>query len=362
MAVRKYENKGNVRWFVDIVLPNGRRIRKIVGTKKQADLVERKMLSEIVENRWGIQDKEDINFKDLIVKYLEYAKLNKAVSTFKSDGYRINAHLLPYFNNLPVSQISSQMVDDYKALRIREGGSSKTINNELVNLSHILKMAIRWKYLDSNVVSSIDKMKLSKNNPRYLSQDEIERLVEASRDFYIHALLVTALHTGMRKSELFNLTWNDVDFEQKTIAIQSKADWHTKNYKARVLQMTPVLYGVLREHRHFQLELGEKSGYVFTYAGNRINASIAKSLKRVLDKASITGVTLHTLRHTFASQLVLAGVSLREVQELMGHQSYETTLKYSHLSEEHVKKQVLRLPYGRTTEIQIVDKGQVKSA
>ena len=326
--------------------------------------MEHQIQKEIIEGKWGIREKKNISFEDLIVKYLEYAKLNKAVSTYTSDYYRINAHLVPYFNNMPVNQISSVMIDDYKAMRIKEGGSPKTINNELVNLSHILKMAIRWKYLDSNVVSSVDKMKLSKNNPRYLCQDEIERLVEASRDSYIYALIVTALHTGMRKSELFNLTWNDVDFEQKTVAIQSKPDWHTKNYKPRVLQMTPVLYGVLKEHRHFQLELGEKSGYVFTYEGNRINASIAKSLNRVLAKAGITGVTLHTLRHTFASQLVLAGVSLREVQELMGHQSYETTLKYSHLSEEHVKKQVLRLPYGKNTEIQVVteNKGQVKSA
>jgi integrase len=209
-------------------------------------------------------------------------------------------------------------------------------------------------------------MKLSKNNPRYLSQSEIERLLDCAKEFYVYPLLVTALHTGMRKSELFNLTWNDIDFEQKTVAIQSKPDWHTKNYKPRVLQMTPVLYSVLKEHRHFQLELGYKLNYVFTYEGNRINASIAKSLNRVLDKAGITGVTLHTLRHTFASQLVLAGVSLREVQELMGHQSYETTLKYSHLSEEHVKKQVLRLPYGNiygrnSAEISIVNDSKEKA-
>jgi integrase/recombinase XerC len=75
---------------------------------------------------------------------------------------------------------------------------------------------------------------------------------------------------------------------------------------------------------------------------------------------------LHTLRHSFASQLVLAGVSLREVQELMGHQSYETTLKYSHLSEEHVKKQVLRLPYGNiygrnSAEISIVNESKEKA-
>jgi hypothetical protein len=62
-------------------------------------------------------------------------------------------------------------------------------------------------------------------------------------------------------------------------------------------------------------------------------------------KAGLTNVTLHTLRHTFASQLALAGVPLRDIQELMGHQSFQTTLQYAHLSEEHVKKQVLQLPF-----------------
>ena len=65
----------------------------------------------------------------------------------------------------------------------------------------------------------------------------------------------------------------------------------------------------------------------------------------MLNIAGLKGVTLHSLRHTFASQLVLAGVSLREIQELMGHQSFETTLQYAHLAEDHVKRQVLRLPF-----------------
>jgi site-specific recombinase XerD len=62
-------------------------------------------------------------------------------------------------------------------------------------------------------------------------------------------------------------------------------------------------------------------------------------------KAKLVGVTLHTLRHTFASQLAMAGVSMKEIQELMGHLSIETTLQYAYLSEDHVKRQVLKLPF-----------------
>ena len=98
-------------------------------------------------------------------------------------------------------------------------------------------------------------------------------------------------------------------------------------------------------HHRQQLEMGIQSGYVFTYRGERIRAGIKKSFITVLRDAGLEGVTLHTLRHTFASQLVMAGVPLKDVQELMGHQSFETTLQYAHLSEEHVKRQVLKLPF-----------------
>ena len=102
---------------------------------------------------------------------------------------------------------------------------------------------------------------------------------------------------------------------------------------------------MLKVHRQLHLEHRIQNDYVFTYQGNRIKTDICVSLGTVMKKAGLTDVTLHTLRHTFASQLVMAGVALKEVQELMGHQSFETTLQYVHLSEDHVKRQVLKLPF-----------------
>jgi len=199
--------------------------------------------------------------------------------------------------------------------------------------------------VDKNVVSSVDKMKVPEKPHRFLNQEEIRRLVEATRGSHIYPIIVTALHTGMRKSELLNLKWADVDFDHGTVTVQAKADWHTKNYRSRVLQLTPMLYEVLREQRDRQSELGFQSGYVLTYQGERIKRGIRDSLRTAVRKAGLQNVTLHTLRHTFASQLVMAGVSLKEAQELMGHRSFQTTLQYAHLSEDHVKKQVLKLPF-----------------
>ena len=103
----------------------------------------------------------------------------------------------------------------------------------------------------------------------------------------------------------------------------------------------------VKEHEAEQPDPQIRSEYVFTYKGKPIRQDIRKSWRRVVRKAGLQGVTLHTLRHTFASQLVMAGVPLRDVQELLGHQNFATTLRYAHLSPDHVKRQVLNLPFAR---------------
>jgi len=256
-----------------------------------------------------------------------------------------------------LKDITPKTIDRYKAKRFRDGASdnrvsNNTVNHELVCLSHIFKMAVRWGYSEQNPVSSVEKLKVAKRPPRFLSLEEIDQLLDACRGTHIYSIVVTAIHTGMRKAELLNLQWSDVDFEQRKIFIQPKKDWHTKNYRARTVFLTPALYEVLHEHWRIHVKSGVRSDYVFTYNGKRIKYGIDDSLASAVERAGLKpddvdseNVTLHTLRHTFASQLAIAGVPLRDIQELMGHQSFQTTLQYAHLSEEHVKKQVLRLPF-----------------
>jgi integrase len=330
---------------VDIALPNGQRFRKNVKSKKQADDLHQKITSEIFEGKWDIQEREMILFRQLVSQYLEYCAVNKATSTYKCDKYRIEAHLLPYFGDMQLTQITPQIVEAYKSMRVNNKAAPKTINHELSNLQHMMKLAQRWGYIRDNVVATVPKLRLVKNPPRFLSHEEVEKLINAAGGSHLYPLLVTAAHTGMRKSELFFLTWDDVDFDQGTITIQNKEGWHTKNYKSRVLSLTPRLRNVLLAHKQDQDAQEVYSEYVFTYKGKKLQSTIKRSLRTVLNQAGLKNVTLHMLRHTFASHLVMAGVPLREIQELMGHASFETTLQYAHLSKDHAKKQVLRLPY-----------------
>ena len=347
MSIYKRTFKNGIKWCVYLVLPDGSKFRKVVGTKKEAEKVERKLRNEMVAGKWEIWEKEDILFSDLVAEYLEYAENSKSKTSFTADRSRILSHLLPYFGRMMLDGITSQMVDSYKTMRMKQKAAPKTIVLELSNLSHMLKMAVRWQYIEKNVAEIVEKPRLVKNSPRFLNQDEIQRLIEGAYGSHIYPLIVTALHTGMRKSELLNLKWTDIDFQQGTLSVQSKKDWHTKNYMSRTLQLTPVLRDVLLEEINRQHSEEKLCEYAFIWKGERIKQDIRRSFRTALRNAGLenSGVTLHTLRHTFASQLVMAGVPLREVQALMGHQNYETTLRYAHLAEDHVKKQVLKLPF-----------------
>ena len=134
-----------------------------------------------------------------------------------------------------------------------------------------------------------------------------------------------------------------MDFDQNTVTVQPKDDWHTKNYGYRVLEMTQTL----RQTLLTQFEIRAHDEYVFAYEGAKLTSNVAYSFKRVIREAGLKNVTLHTLRHTFASHLAMSGVPLMHIQQLLGHKDYNTTLVYAHLSTESVRSQVHRLPFNR---------------
>ncbi len=163
MAVRKRGKK----WFVDLYLPNGKRYRRMVGNKKDADQAELQKMIEITGGKWDLREK-DITFSEFMPGYFDYTNSVKAKSSHSNDKYRIEAHIVPYFGGTPLRSITPKMVDKYKATRIKDGASNNTVNHELVCLSHIMKMAVRWRYIERNPVSSVEKLKVPKRSPRYL--------------------------------------------------------------------------------------------------------------------------------------------------------------------------------------------------
>ena len=153
----------------------------------------------------------------------------------------------------------------------------------------------------------------------------------------------TFLLTGMRKGELANLEWKDVDFRRRKIKIRRKPFWQPKTGE-REIPIGSQLLPILRRLRAANSK-GLKSDFVFPHKdGDRNRSKLREKLIRVANEAGIENLTsLHALRHTFASRLVMKGVDLPTVQKLMGHADIQTTMIYAHLAEDHLAEAVDRL-------------------
>jgi integrase len=187
------------------------------------------------------------------------------------------------------------------------------------------------KALD-NPVSHQKPLRADNRRLRYLSHEDIPRMLSAA-DEILRPLLIVALHTGLRRSELFALTWQDVDVKQEVIRVV-----HTKNGERREIPMTDTLRATVQ-----QLPRRLASDYVFPGKTGRGLVDVRKRFRRALQEAGIEGFVFHDLRHTFASHLVMAGVDLVTVKEFLGHKDLKMTLRYAHLAPDYKRAASARL-------------------
>ncbi|HOK56764.1 MAG TPA: site-specific integrase [bacterium] len=134
----------------------------------------------------------------------------------------------------------------------------------------------------------------------------------------------------MRRGEIVNLKWQDIDMKERIITL-----WDTKSKEKRYVPMNEIVFQTL-----LNIEKDPLSEYVFYGKDKNSHISehyISHLFEKIIKKAGITNFRFHDLRHTFASWLVMKGVNLKTVQELMGHKDFTTTLRYAHLSPEHKK-------------------------
>ena len=287
-------------------------------------------------------DRKEITFSEFCQKYLEYSAANHAQSTHYDYGNTIARDLIPQFGKMLLREITVQSIEDFKrsaAARCRPA----SVNKMLRYLKAILNKAVEWEYLDSNPCRRIKPFRLEEKTGRYLESQEIERVLAVAGS--VRLIILAALHTGLRRSELFHLRWQDVDFEEKIITVRNRPDWHSKNYKNRVIPMTDVLTEELFQH---YLNRAAQSWYVFPGKNSRPMNNIDKSLKRIWREADVARFTLHDLRRTYASHLAFEAADITSIQELLGHRHVSTTMQYTRTAQERLRLAVARLTYGQT--------------
>ncbi|HEX3034616.1 MAG TPA: site-specific integrase [Thermodesulfobacteriota bacterium] len=205
-------------------------------------------------------------------------------------------------------------------------------------MRHLLYLAKRWKkFFGENPVSESGLLKVNNLQERILSPEEENRLIMNSSPHLV-PILITALNTGMRKGEIISLRWEDIDFENNLITVRQEV---SKSKKLRRIPINSTLRKVLLEQK---LKTGWNDYVFLNPEGSPYQRS--DSLKRCFEgacrRANIKGFRFHDLRHTFATRLIKAGVSIVVVSKILGHADLKTTMRYVH-PEDSLKDAVEKL-------------------
>lgn len=262
---------------------------------------------------------------------------------------KATTHLLPYFGSRRLTDIRTldiQVFLNQKADRHARSG----LHHMKATLSRLLSDAVAWGYLRENPVRGVKlpHTRLAPPQP-YLSPEQVRKLVFALREPY-RTIVLTAVLTGLRPSELFALSWSDVDFERQVIQISRSCymgefGMPKTPRSRRALVMPSILQKALQEHRQRTRHIA--GDLVFsTRDGKPIDPSrvLKKAVYPVLARLKIPRVGWRAFRHTVATLLQQMGVPVKIAQEQLGHANPTTTLAiYTHAVPEAQKGAVLRM-------------------
>jgi len=313
--------KGNTYWMIKQY--KGKKIERSLDTKVKRVAEERhaKIVAEIIDGGYFDNQKaKTITVKEMADKYkAKWQRLRDETSLKK---------LMPVFGHLKLSEVTTELISGYRDERLKIVKPA-TVYQELALLRRMFNVARKvWKWTKENPVADISFSVGNENaRDRWLTTEEEQNLIsKATNPIWLRPLLITALHTGMRRGEILNLKWQDIDFVRKILTIHK-----SKNGEKRSIPLSQTLYHTLKN-----IKVVNISGTVFPISVR----SLREAFDMTLEKAGIRDFHFHDLRHTFATQLVQRGQDLYKVKELLGHKSISVTVRYAHHYPESLRTSV----------------------
>ena len=318
------------RWFVEIRYPDGSRFRKRLRREREAVRLWASEQAKIEDGTWDERAARNITVSGAMDQYRTYSEVqHRSHNTYIAPSLALwEEHLAP---NTHLAKVASQQVEDFKLKRAQKVART-TVDKDLAVLKAFFNWCIAHRLAVSNPVRRVKLFHDDNSRLRYLTREEYDRLIEAAKTIktspYLEEKIVLAAHTGLRRGSLFNLRWNQVDFDNRVIRIP-----RTKS--GRPLSL-PLNVTALKTLKALAEAKTPESPYVFPHKSGPSEGEPVQDIKNgfhaALEIAEIADFTWHDLRHTFASWLMMRGASLRSVAELLGHQSLKMTMRYAHLS------------------------------
>ena len=337
MTLCKHRNGIYYIWWTDEL---GRRHKTSTRSRRKAEALKflQRFKAGRQERRAGSRYRSVSQFLE---EYLEYSRTYHAPATqsLASLAFR---QFIRVVGDLPIQKISTRQIDTFLSVRPSEA-SVWTARKYYGVLASAFEIAVRWKYIASNPFREIGKPKAKEALPAHFSKAEFTRFITDVTDLDDRDLYVCAILTGLRLSELACLEWSsDIDFVRTLVLAQNKVNFSTKTRRNRAIPMNEQLWRLLASRK-------EKAvcDLVFHREGRRLSKdAISKTFKRYIRELGFDDrLHFHSLRHTFATWLVQEGVSLYEVQKLLGHSSVTVTQVYAHLGSSELQSAVDRIVF-----------------
>ena len=342
------------------------------GNKKRAEQmllearkeIEEQLLLRQKERESGSPaDPEDTLFTDFLSDWLEMMKSSVAMTTYASYDTTINRRIIPYFRQkhpgLTLRQLTPKHLQDYYTYDMKENGvKANTVIHRHANIRKALQYAFRTGLINSNPADRIERPKKGKFVSGIYNEEELEKLFEVVRGDPIELGVILAAFYGLRRSEIVGLKWDAIDFKNKTITIQHtvtqtymdgksviiESDRTKSKSSFRMLPLVPpfeeLLYKLKAKQKENKKICGKAycvkdSEYVYVNEmGERIKPGyLTVHFPLLLEKNGMRRIRFHDLRHSCASLLNANGVSLKDIQEWLGHSDISTTANiYIHLN------------------------------
>lgn len=311
--------------------------RKVISTKSksQGDALQFLIKFE-KEKETGRNSVAKIKISVLILKFLaynEHLKTKKTISAYKTTLRYFQDFFcdFTFFDGITYNDLT-----EYFQWRLRNS-SIYQCRKDRINLPSFYEYSVDRGYAKENLIKRIKPFKIPERQPVFFSKEDFQLWLEHCEKEDIRNIAVAGMNTGMRLGELINLTWKEVNLQERLITLSNNAHI-TKSKRVRSVPINKTLLQLLINLKEDAttsrvFNLNSSASDLLTYVGKEFKKAVRKS---GLDDR----LHFHSLRHSFGSLLVQKGVSIYEVQQLLGHKDITTTQIYSHLTVDNLKESV----------------------
>lgn len=270
----------------------------------------------------------------------------KSVSLTKSKHYVRSVklsfkHFQDFVGDIPLHKIELKQIDNF--INIVYARSESGASLYFRTLKAAFSKAVVWDYLTDNLFKKIKPPKTSKSLPLFITDKELQLIIDNTPRQFLKDIFTIAFYSGLRISEILNMKWSWIDESQNLIITKISSDYKTKSKRERVI---PIHSKILEILNHIKPAIINPNSLIISHStGRKFNEDfVSKQFKKSLRASGLNDeIHLHTLRHSFCSNLVQKGVSLYIVKELAGHQNITTTQNYSHLTQNSLSNAVCLL-------------------